>query len=117
MGDRRHGTRALRVADVAIRRQWPDRWIVDAGFALLVLITVAYFLRRMPASDVRTDDFALDAVDVVRRLLRAVYNDHLATVHIAIYKTIYELFGLGTNLPLRMVGIGTTVASRLGCIS
>ena len=83
---------------------------LDMLFALLAVSTIAYFVRETRNFSFRVDDWALAFRGGSFGDYFEPYNDHLAIVHIAIYKTFYEIWGFGTYLPLHAIAIGTIAA-------
>ena len=88
--------------------------VLDVAFALLTVSTIVYFVRETRNFSFRTDDWALAFRGGSFGDYFEPYNDHLAIVHIAIYKALYEIWGFGTYLPLRAIAIGTIAAIAVG---
>ena len=88
--------------------------MLDVAFALLAVSTIAYFVRETRNFSFRTDDWALAFRGGSFGDYFEPYNDHLAIVHISIYKALYEIWGFGTYLPLRAIAIGTIAAIAVG---
>jgi hypothetical protein len=87
----------------------PHPWLathaVDIAFGLVVLATVAYFLRVTRGSWFYADEWAM--ADQVRRTQDIIdpYNGHLSVTILGLYRVLLELFGFTTHLPYRIAGI------------
>lgn len=88
---------------------------VDAAFGLLIVFTVASRMTASSTYGFLADDWRLtgrggDLLDFARP-----YNGHFSAVLIALYKSMYGVFGLQTSAPLRLVSVlaGAAVATAV----
>jgi hypothetical protein len=83
---------------------------VDAVFAVTVLATAVTFFHTTRGSFFWADDWLIASRPRTVGNLLEPYNDGLSLIPLAIYRTLYEVFGFDTYAPLRIVGIASVLS-------
>ena len=115
--DAKPSSSPLMVDDVRPSRSRDDRrdwwaWSADGAFALLVVATIVCYFVKANGLGFFSDDWLLAQRGGSIGDYFQPYNDSLNVVPIAIYRSLYALFGFHTVVPLRLVGVvsGAAVA-------
>lgn len=89
--------------------------IVDVALVLLLAATIVCFIVKSSGYGLSADDWRLAERGQSLGDFFQPYNDNLSIVPIAVYRLLYSVFGLGSYLPLRVVGIvsGAAIAGAI----
>ncbi|MCU1464516.1 MAG: hypothetical protein JWM72_444 [Actinomycetia bacterium] len=89
--------------------------IVDVALVLLLAATIVCFILKSSGYGLFADDWRLADRGQSLGDFFQPYNNNLSIVPIAVYRLLYSVFGFGSYLPLRVVGVvsGAVVAGAL----
>ena len=86
------------------RRDW-WAWSADGAFALFVVATIVCYLVKANGLGFFADDWRLAQRGGSIGDYFQPYNDSLNVVPIAVYRSLYAVFGFHTAVPLRVLGV------------